>query len=51
MSIYEILDIFADEMKNKVFHHVEDDSLQDTLLSSIEQAKNIAISAYEAEGK
>lgn len=51
MDIYEILDIFETEMKNEVFHHVTDDVLQDILLKSIEQAKNVAISTYEADKK
>ena len=51
MDIYEIIDIFADEMKNEVFHHVTDDIHQNILIDSIEQAKNIAISTYEANKK
>lgn len=51
MDIYEILDIFADEVKNEIFHHVTDDTLQDILLDSIKNAKDIAISTYEAKGK
>lgn len=51
MDVPEILDIFANEMKNEIFHHVADDTLQDILLESVNQAKRIAISTYEAEKK
>ncbi len=51
MDILEVLNIFADEMKNEIFHHVTDDALQDILLESVNQAKKIAISTYEAERK
>lgn len=50
-EVYEILDIFADEMKNEIFHHISDDTLQDILLDSVDQAKNLAISTYGSKLK
>lgn len=51
MDVYELLELFSDSIKNEIFHNVSDDTLQDILLSAVDQCKTDAIDSYKASLK
>ena len=51
MSVYELLDNFADSIKNEIFHNVADDCLQDLLIEAVNHYRDDAFETYKASCK
>lgn len=49
MTIYEVIDLFANEMNNEIFHSSAGAELQESLLEAVKQVKQTVIDTYEAE--
>lgn len=49
MKVLDLIDLFANEMCNEIFHSSASQELQDHLIEAVKQVKQTVIDTYEAE--